>query len=99
MTQLEQAIRSIITEEVAAAEKRIRESLSVAPDRTLSFSEALEYLHMSEYTLRRLCREKRIPHRTVGADGSKSPRYLFSASRLDQWIREEEERNYHPEAR
>ncbi|MFI8711995.1 helix-turn-helix domain-containing protein [Brevibacillus brevis] len=98
MTGLEGAIRSIIAEEVATMERRLRESLSAKADRTLTFSEACEYLHMSEYTLRRLCREKRIPHRTHGADGSKNPRYLFSTYSLDRWIREEEGRNYHSES-
>lgn len=96
MTALEQAIRDIVAQEVAKAERRILESLSVAPDRTLSFSEACEYLHMSDYTLRQLIRQKRIPHRVYGADGSKNPRYLFSSRRLDQWIREQEEMNYRP---
>jgi len=94
MTGLENAIRSIIVEEVVAMERRLRESLSVQAERTLSFSEACEYLHMSEYTLRRLCREKRIPHRTYGADGSKNPRYLFSTTSLDRWIRDQENSNY-----
>lgn len=74
--------------------EELRAEMHVSPDRTLSFAEACKYLHMSEYTLRRLCREKRIPHRTYGADGSKNPRYLFSTASLDRWIREEEERNY-----
>ncbi len=91
---LDQTIRVIIAEEVAAAEKRIRESLQTAPDRDLNFQEALEHLHMSEYTLRRLCKEKRIPHRTYGSQGSHNPRYFFSLQRLDQWKREQEEANY-----
>ncbi|MEK4381139.1 helix-turn-helix domain-containing protein [Aeribacillus sp. FSL K6-2848] len=74
--------------------QELRAEMNLSPDRTLTFSEACEYLHMSEYTLRRLCREKRIPHRVHGADGSKNPRYFFSSSRLDQWIREQEEKNY-----
>lgn len=94
MSGLEEAIRAIVADEVAAAERRLRESLSVQPDRTLSFAEACEYLHMSEYTLRRLCREKHIPHRTYGADGSKNPRYWFRTASLDRWIRDREEANY-----
>ncbi|MNW58955.1 Helix-turn-helix domain protein [compost metagenome] len=96
MTSLEKAIADIVALHVAEAEKRILESLSAASDRTLSFSEACDYLHMSDYTLRSLCKAKRIPHRTVGADGSKSPRYLFSTVSLDKWKREEEARNYRP---
>lgn len=74
--------------------KELRAELGATPDRTLTFAEACEYLHMSEYTLRQLIRAKRIPHRVYGADGSKNPRYLFSSRRLDQWIREQEESNY-----
>ncbi|WP_312116592.1 helix-turn-helix domain-containing protein [Brevibacillus reuszeri] len=96
MTQLDQVVRDIVRVEVEAAEKRILVRMSYVSDRTLSFAEACEYLHMSEYTLRRLCREKRIPHRTYGADGSKNPRYLFSTASLDRWIRDQEEANYRP---
>jgi excisionase family DNA binding protein len=78
--------------------KELRAELGAVPDRTLTFAEACEYLRMSEYTLRQLIRQKRIPHRVYGAEGSKNPRYLFSSRRLDQWIREEEERNYQRKA-
>jgi len=74
--------------------EELRAEMNISPDRTLTFREACEYLHMSEYTLRRLCREKRIPHRVYGADGSKNPRYLFSTASLDRWIREQEMMNY-----
>lgn len=94
MNQLEQAIREIVAEEVATAEKRIREELSLEADKDLTFSEACQYLNMSEYTLRKLVQTKRIPHRVYGAAGSKNPRYFFSRRRLSQWKREEEERNY-----
>ena len=89
ITQLRQQLKEEILEE-------LRAELNIKPDRTLTFSEACEYLHMSEYTLRRLCREKKIPHRVYGSDGSKNPRYLFSTARLDRWIREQEEQNYQP---
>lgn len=91
---LNKIIRSIIAEEVSKAERRLREELQASTDQDLSFSEACEYLHMSEYTLRQLIRQKRIPHRVYGSPGSKNPRYLFSRRRLDQWKREEEEKNY-----
>jgi excisionase family DNA binding protein len=96
----EKAFAAIIADLKEQLKSELREELraemSIAPDRTLSFAEACEYLHMSDYTLRRLCREKRIPHRVYGAEGSKNPRYLFSSRRLDQWIREQEEINYRP---
>lgn len=89
ITKLRKELKEEILEE-------LRAELNIKPDRTLTFSEACEYLHMSEYTLRRLCREKKIPHRVYGAEGSKNPRYLFSTARLDRWIREQEEQNYQP---
>jgi len=76
--------------------EELRAELGAAPDQTLTFAEACEYLHMSEYTLQHLIRSKRIPHRVYGAEGSQNPRYLFSSRRLDQWIREQEEANYSP---
>ncbi|WP_059050788.1 helix-turn-helix domain-containing protein [Paenibacillus senegalimassiliensis] len=97
MTALEKAIADIVTLHVSEAEKRILERLSAASDKTLTFSEACDYLKMSDYTLRNLCKAKRIPHRTVGAEGSKSPRYLFSTASLDKWKREEEAKNYRRE--
>jgi excisionase family DNA binding protein len=99
----EKAFAAIITDLKAQLKAEIleelRTELSVTPDRTLTFAEACEYLHMSDYTLRQLIRQKRIPHRVYGAEGSKNPRYLFSARRLDQWIREQEEANYRKEVR
>jgi excisionase family DNA binding protein len=89
INQLHAQLKSELLEE-------LRAELGAAPDRTLTFAEACKYLHMSEYTLRQLIRNKRIPHRVYGAAGSKNPRYLFSKSRLDQWIREQEEINYQP---
>ncbi|KGE20036.1 helix-turn-helix domain-containing protein [Paenibacillus wynnii] len=95
MTALEKAISDIVSVHVAEAEKRILERMSAASDRTLNVPGACEYLSISDYTLRQLCKAKRIPHRIVGAEGSKNPRYLFSTSSLDRWKREEEEQNYH----
>ena len=103
MTTPEKAFAAIIADlkEQIKTEllNELRSELNATPDRTLTFAEAREYLHMSDYTLRRLCREKRIPHRVYGAEGSKNPRYLFSSRRLDQWIREQEEANYRKETR
>ncbi|MED1643685.1 helix-turn-helix domain-containing protein [Brevibacillus agri] len=100
-------IESMIVQAVTTLRRQIKEELleelrseiAISPDRTISFAEACEYLQMSEYTLRRLCREKRIPHRTYGADGSKNPRYWFSTASLDRWIREQEELNYQVKGR
>ncbi|ASA20901.1 helix-turn-helix domain-containing protein [Paenibacillus donghaensis] len=96
MNAVEQAITEIIITQVAAVEKRIMERLSLEKDKSLTFTEACDHLNMSEYTLRNLCKTKRIPFRTIGVDGSKSPRYVFRLNSLDRWIKEEEDRNYQP---
>ncbi|MOA44780.1 Helix-turn-helix domain protein [compost metagenome] len=94
MTALEKAIADIVALHVAEAERRILERLSASSNRTLTFTEACEYVQVSSYTLRNLCKSKRIPHRVMGAEGSKNPRYLFSTVSLDRWMKEEEAKNY-----
>ncbi|MCY7522102.1 helix-turn-helix domain-containing protein [Paenibacillus larvae] len=84
----------MVAAQVAEAERRILERLSIPEDKNLTFSEACEYLRISDYTLRQLCREKRIPHRVIGSEGSRKPKYLFSTVSLDRWVREQEARNY-----
>ncbi|WP_127585776.1 helix-turn-helix domain-containing protein [Paenibacillus koleovorans] len=95
MTQsLDAAIRAIVAEEVAAAIRILREEMAVQADQTLTFTEACDYLNLSEHTLRKYIRQKRIPHRVVGADGSRKPRYLFSTLSLDKWKAAQEAANY-----
>ena len=94
LTAVEKAIADMVAAQVAEAEKRILERLSIPEDKTLTFNEACEYLRISDYTLRQLCREKRIPHRVIGSEGSRKPKYLFSTVSLDRWAKEEEKRNY-----
>ncbi|NGP62673.1 helix-turn-helix domain-containing protein [Paenibacillus thiaminolyticus] len=92
MTALEQAIRSMIAEEVAAAEKRIREELGYQ-DRTLDIQEAATYISspskpVSTKTLYGMCERREIPHRRVGS------RIFFSTAALDRWGREQDRKNY-----
>jgi excisionase family DNA binding protein len=92
MTALEQAIRSLITEEVAAAEKRLREGITYR-DRTLSVEEAAVYISsledpISTKTLYAMCDRGEIPHRRVGR------RIFFSTAALDRWGREQDRKNY-----
>lgn len=94
MTTIERAIAEIVEAQVALAEKRILDALSMAKDQTLNFAEACHYLSISEYTLRKLVKSKRIPFRAHGSEGSKNPRYLFSSNSLDKWKKDEEEKNY-----
>lgn len=96
MTPLDQLYETLVQSAAAEAERRVLEriQLNQAADRTLDLREAAEYLRVSDSTLRRMCREKAIPHRTHGAPGSKNPRYLFSSASLDRWKRGEEQRNY-----
>ena len=74
--------------------EELRAELNNASGRDISFSEAMKYLGMSDYSLRQLCKAKKIPHRTVGRDGSKNPRYIFNTASLDRWKREQEKSNY-----
>ncbi|GAV13264.1 helix-turn-helix domain-containing protein [Paenibacillus sp. NAIST15-1] len=92
MTALEQAIRSIVAEEVAVAEKRLREELG-CKDRTLSIQEAAIYISSEEdpisvKTLYALCERQEIPHRRVGR------RIFFSTDALDRWGREQDRKTY-----
>jgi hypothetical protein len=91
---IEEAISNIVAIQIAAAEKRILEKLNISQDSKLTFTEACKFLGMSEYTLRILCKEKRLPHRIIGSEGSKNPRYLFSSNSLIHWMKEEEKRNW-----
>lgn len=92
MTALEQAIRSMIAEEVAAAEARIRAGISYQ-DRTLSIQEAAIYISgeedpISVKTLYAMCERQEIPHRRVGR------RIFFSTATLDCWGREQDRKTY-----
>lgn len=91
---IETAIQAIIDKKIAEAEKRIMEKLNVKSDVALTFKEACKYLNMSSYSLRALCRTKKIPHRSVGRDDSRNPRYVFSSASLDQWKKDQEQMNY-----
>lgn len=91
---IEAEIRSIVAEEVAAAMRAYRDEMSTKADEDLNFGQACKHLKMSEHTLRNLCRQKRIPHRTHGSPNSKRPIYSFSTRSLDEWKREEEAANY-----
>lgn len=38
------------------------------------------YLHTSEYSIRKMCREKTIPHFRIGTN------YLFDKAVIDEWL-------------
>lgn len=98
MSPLDQLYETLVQSAAAEAERRVVERLKLTPiDRTLDLHEAAEYMRLSESTLRKMCREKTIPHQKYGAVGSKNPRYLFSTVSLDKWKHEQEELNYHPQ--
>lgn len=93
MTALEQAIRLMIIEEVAASEERLRENLQLTPDRKLDVEEAARYIStpynpISTKTLYNMCKRKEIPHRRVGT------RIFFSTVALDHWGREQDRKSY-----
>lgn len=55
----------------------------------LTTKEAAGYLHISEYTLRQLCRGGFIPHARLGSN-----RYRFTKQALNKWIQKQEDRNW-----
>lgn len=55
----------------------------------LTTKEASVYLHVSEYTLRHLCKGGFIPHARLGSN-----RYRFTKQALNKWIQKQEDRNW-----
>jgi excisionase family DNA binding protein len=54
----------------------------------LTPKEAAEFIGCSEYTIKQLAREKRIPHYRIGV------RIMFTRPALVKWIANQEKRNY-----
>lgn len=94
MKSIEEAIRELVAEEVAAAEKRLRESLLAQPDKTLTVPEAAEHLGVCEKLIYRMCQERQIPHERYGGVGSRRPTIKFRLSDLESWRSEQREKNY-----
>lgn len=82
IASLRDQIKAEILEELKLTETQRDERLTV--------EEAVEYLRVSKETIYRLCKEKQIPHISLGVHGSKKPRILFSRFSLDSWIRNKE---------
>lgn len=94
MIGLEDAIRAIVAEEVAAVEKRLRSELSKVIDKTLDVSEAAAHLGISEKLIYRLCSTGSIPHERYGVPGSKRPVIKFRLTDLETWRAEQRSANY-----
>lgn len=54
----------------------------------LNPKEAAAFIGCSEYTIKQLAREKRIPHYKVGV------RILFMRASLEKWIENQEKENF-----
>lgn len=91
---IEATIRTMIAEEVAAAEKRILEQLSGQTDKTLDVPEAALHLGISEKLVYRLCQQKQIPHERYGIQGSRRPVIKFRLNDLETWRAEQRAENY-----
>lgn len=91
---IETAIRSLVADEVRAAEQRIRESLGIQLSKTLDVSEAAEHIGISEKLIYRLCQEGRIPHERYGISGSRRPVIKLRIDDLEAWRAEQREANY-----
>ena len=50
-------------------------------------AEAAKYIGCSEYTIRQMVRERRIPHYRIGV------KILFTKNSLDKWIEEQEKKS------
>ncbi len=57
----------------------------------LTPKEAAAVIGCSEYTIKQLAREKRIPHYRVGV------RIMFTRAALQNWMADQEKRNYQHE--
>lgn len=89
MLGLEEAIRAVVAEEVAAAEKRIMAQLPSQFDRTLDVHEAATHIGISEKLIYRLCKEGSIPHERYGVLGSRKPTIKLRLSDLEEWRSEQ----------
>lgn len=88
-SSIEEIIRSIVADEVAAAEKRIRSELSEFADRTMDVVEAAAHIGISEKLVYRLCQERTIPHERYGVTGSRKPTIKFRLADLEAWRAEQ----------
>ncbi|WP_371369703.1 helix-turn-helix domain-containing protein [Sporomusa rhizae] len=90
---MEALYTSLVDEIAATVERRVIERLQQLPvgqDRRMSAQEAADYIGIVRNTLYVLCKEKQIPHITIGAKGSKKPTLIFQQSTLDEWLRQQE---------
>lgn len=86
MTDLNEAIRSIVAREVAAAEARILAALpSHMANRTMGVKEMAEMLGLSEALIYRMCERQIIPHERYGIPGSKKPAIRFRVGDVEAW--------------
>ena len=54
---------------------------------TIRIKEAAQYLGLSEYLVRKMCKAKQLPHIKAGGI------YLFRESSLDEWMNQQESKN------
>ncbi|WP_254438275.1 AlpA family transcriptional regulator [Paenibacillus sp. DCT19] len=90
----EAAIRSIVDDQVAIAEKRLREEFSGLIDKTLDVVEAAKHIGVSEKLIYRMCQEGRIPHERYGVVGSRRPAIKLRLADLEAWRAEQRLANY-----
>ncbi|WJH28420.1 helix-turn-helix domain-containing protein [Paenibacillus sp. CC-CFT742] len=94
LNALEDAIRSIVNEQVAIAEKKLKAEFSGLIDKTLDVIEAAKHIGVSEKLIYRMCQEGRIPHERYGATGSRRPTIKFRLADLEAWRAEQRAANY-----
>ncbi|GGF86426.1 helix-turn-helix domain-containing protein [Paenibacillus aceti] len=94
MTGLEEAIRAIVVEEIAAVESRILALLPEQLDRSLTVHEAADYVRISDKLMYQLCQEGIIPHERYGVPGSRKPKIIIRLSDLEAYRAEQRASNY-----
>lgn len=55
--------------------------------KTIKIKQAADYLGLSDYMIRKLCRAKQLPHIKAGGV------YLFRTHSLDEWMNKQEQKS------
>lgn len=91
---LENAIRSMVVEQVVLAENRLRAEFAGMIDRTLDVAETASHIGVSEKLIYRMCQEGSIPHERYGTLGSRRQVIKFRLSDLEAWRAAQRDANY-----
>lgn len=91
---LDAVVERLAEKLLPAVVERLDKQIKPSDRESCSISKAARRLGVSEDILYIMCREGSIPHFRVGASTSKKPAIRFSMNVLDEWIVEQERKNY-----